>query len=349
MNSLVSDQPVTAAVGSAEVSSVRPPAHRSVGARLRPAGRPPRRARPPASATVRRRVAASHVGATAASGLRGRGGAGFPTRGQDALRRRRPPPPRWWLPTAPRASRPASRTKTLAGDRPAPGAGRGRRSADALGASRGRRVRRTVRPPLYRPVLDRALSERRAARSDNVDIRIEATPDRYVAGEASALVHPGSTAVRPNRPSALHQTFPKQGRPATARPSSTTSKPSPTSPSSLGTAPPGSAPPSAPRPTPGSSLVTVSGAIPATVVEVDLGTPVLDVLQPGRRRSPHVSGVLVGGYGGAWSGTRSVVGRLRAGSAGLDRRHHGRRRHGGPAARRMRSGRDGSRRALHGR
>ena len=50
---------------------------------------------------------------------------------------------------------------------------------------------------------------------------------------------------------------------------------------------------------PGTTLVTVSGAIPATVVEVDLGTPVLDLLQR-VGVDPHVSGVLVGGYGGAW-------------------------------------------------
>lgn len=52
---------------------------------------------------------------------------------------------------------------------------------------------------------------------------------------------------------------------------------------------------------PGTTLVTLSGAIAAAVVEVDLGTPILDVL----RRvgiGADVSGVLIGGYGGTWLG-----------------------------------------------
>jgi len=51
---------------------------------------------------------------------------------------------------------------------------------------------------------------------------------------------------------------------------------------------------------PGSTLVTVSGAVGTPgVVEVELGTPVDDIVARMEPTGP-VSGLLVGGYGGAW-------------------------------------------------
>ncbi len=51
---------------------------------------------------------------------------------------------------------------------------------------------------------------------------------------------------------------------------------------------------------PGSTLVTVSGAVDSPgVLEVELGTPLHDILQRAGVNS-ELSGVLLGGYGGAW-------------------------------------------------
>lgn len=51
---------------------------------------------------------------------------------------------------------------------------------------------------------------------------------------------------------------------------------------------------------PGSTLVTVSGAVDSPgVFEVELGTPLHDILQ-GAGINSELSGVLLGGYGGAW-------------------------------------------------
>jgi NADH:ubiquinone oxidoreductase subunit F (NADH-binding) len=53
---------------------------------------------------------------------------------------------------------------------------------------------------------------------------------------------------------------------------------------------------------PGSTLVTVSGAVRAPgVVEVELGTPVIDILER-VGLGAELAGVLVGGYGGSWLG-----------------------------------------------
>jgi len=51
---------------------------------------------------------------------------------------------------------------------------------------------------------------------------------------------------------------------------------------------------------PGTTLVTVSGGVGRpSVVEVELGTPVVDVVAAAEPLGP-VSGILLGGYGGAW-------------------------------------------------
>jgi NADH:ubiquinone oxidoreductase subunit F (NADH-binding) len=51
---------------------------------------------------------------------------------------------------------------------------------------------------------------------------------------------------------------------------------------------------------PGTTLVTVSGAVRSPgVIEAELGTPVGDILRRAGA-DPGLSGVLVGGYGGAW-------------------------------------------------
>ena len=52
---------------------------------------------------------------------------------------------------------------------------------------------------------------------------------------------------------------------------------------------------------PGTTLVTVSGDLPATVIEVDMGTSILDLLH-WVGLGEGVGGVLVGGYEGTWLG-----------------------------------------------
>ena len=70
-------------------------------------------------------------------------------------------------------------------------------------------------------------------------------------------------------------------------------------PSSPATDPSGSAGVGTPE-APGSTLVTVSGAVTVPgVVEVELGTPVVDIVRRAGIEG-DLSAVLVGGYGGAW-------------------------------------------------
>jgi len=146
--------------------------------------------------------------------------------------------------------------------------------------------------------LETAITERHRARRSPIRTSVVRPPGRYVTGEESALVswlneRPARPVLRVDksvplrvgrRPAMVHNAetlaqvaliarhgpewFRRQGTPEA----------------------------------PGSTLVTVGGAVRLPgVLEVELGTPVIDILDHAGLATA-VSGVLVGGYGGAWLG-----------------------------------------------
>jgi NADH:ubiquinone oxidoreductase subunit F (NADH-binding) len=144
--------------------------------------------------------------------------------------------------------------------------------------------------------IEAAIAERRRARASRFGVTVERPPGRYVTGEESALVswlndRPALPALRVDKSVPLRV----GRRPALVHNAETLAQVAliarhgPDWFRQMGT-------PEAP----GSTLVTVSGAVSLPgVVEIELGTPVLDILE--RAGVPTaLSGVLVGGYGGAW-------------------------------------------------
>jgi NADH:ubiquinone oxidoreductase subunit F (NADH-binding) len=147
-----------------------------------------------------------------------------------------------------------------------------------------------------------ALAHALAGRSDGVEVYLEDVPDAFVAGEERALVHhlnggpPKPTMRRPFE-RGVH------GRPTLVQNVETLAN--------LGLIARYGADRFRERGTaeePGTVLVTVLGAVRRPgVAEVELGTPIRDVLQRcgGLTAVPHA--VLVGGYFGTWLRGRDVL------------------------------------------
>jgi NADH:ubiquinone oxidoreductase subunit F (NADH-binding) len=146
--------------------------------------------------------------------------------------------------------------------------------------------------------VSQAIAERRAAGYTRVSETIVRPPDRFVAGEESALanfVESGlslplfrtdkGTALRiGKRPALVHNTETLAHVALIARYGSAPFR-------ARGTAE-----------EPGTCLVTISGKVAQPgVVEVDRGTPLRDIASLGRPLEPAAA-LLVGGYGGAWVG-----------------------------------------------
>jgi len=125
------------------------------------------------------------IGDVEAAGLRGRGGARFPTgvKMRAVAKGRRPV-----LVANGTEGEPASaKDKTLLSIAPHLVLDGIAAAAGAIGASEAILcIERSASGCI--PVLQEAIAERRSARYDRLDVRVEETPDRYVAGEASALV-----------------------------------------------------------------------------------------------------------------------------------------------------------------
>ena len=127
-----------------------------------------------------------------------------------------------------------------------------------------------------REILDQAAAERRRARLDRVRVTICTAADRFVAGEASAVVHWIERGVPAPDRDAAHgcPTGAWAAGPRWCR----TSRRSRTWRSSPGTGHPGSAAVGTPA-EPGSMLVTVLGAVREPgVLEIAIGTPVGQLL-----------------------------------------------------------------------
>ncbi len=100
---------------------------------------------------------------------------------------------------------------------------------------------------------------------------------------------------------------------------------------------------------PGTMLITISGSVAQPgVIEVPCGTPLHEVVARGTPTS-ELRALLVGGYAGAWVPPRYFSYAVRIHSIANDRRHRRRRRGGRAGRRSMRRLRDGSNRPVHGR
>ena len=147
------------------------------------------------------------------------------------------------------------------------------------------------------PILERALAERAAHGFDTVAIRVVGAPNRYVSGEETALVSwlnggdakPMFVPPRPfekgvaGRPTLVQNVETLADLALIARYGAEWFR-------SAGTAD-----------DPGTTLVTLSGGVQAPgVYEVPLGSRLGDVLRMAGTDTADLSGVLVGGYFGAW-------------------------------------------------
>ena len=144
-------------------------------------------------------------------------------------------------------------------------------------------------------VLTEAIAERRAAHLDKIAIRLEATPARYVAGEASALVHwlNGGDA----RPTFVPTHLSDRG--VGGRPTLVDNVETLAHVALIARHGAGWFRAAGTATDPGSALITVSGAVSRPgVYEVPLGVPLASVLSAAGAAS--VSAVLVGGYFGTW-------------------------------------------------
>jgi NADH:ubiquinone oxidoreductase subunit F (NADH-binding) len=268
----------------------RPPAARLVDhlARLGP--------RPPTGRAL--------IGEAERAGLRGRGGAGFPTaikleavrsRGARLLQGRTP----IVVANGTEGEPLSAKDKTLLVHAPHLVLDGMLAAAHAVGADQAVVcVERDARPVIQ--ALGRAIEER-GREPDAVTLRVALTPPRYVAGEETALVNwlnggeakPTFTPPRPfergvdGRPTLVDNVETLAHLALIARFGAQWWR-------GAGTAT-----------DPGTMLVTVSGVTRPGVYEVPLGTPMRQVL---RNAGAHdVSGVLVGGYFGTWLTPRQAA------------------------------------------
>jgi NADH:ubiquinone oxidoreductase subunit F (NADH-binding) len=165
------------------------------------------------------------------------------------------------------------------------------------------------------PILERALAERAAYGYDAVRFRVAGAPNRYVAGEETALVNwlnggeakPTFVPPRPfergvdGRPTLVQNVETLADLALIGRFGAEWYR-------SAGT-----------PEDPGTTLVTLSGAVTKPgVYEVPLGSGLRDVLRMAGAECADLSAVLVGGYFGAWLPAKSAEG-LRLGVDDLRR------------------------------
>ena len=231
------------------------------------------------------------VDVVAAAGLRGRGGAGFPTaRKLAAVAEGRKP---FVVVNGTEGEPDSAKDRLLLGRRPHLVLDGAVTAARAVGA----REVVVVAPAAVHAPLARAIDDRSAR--DEPELRLVAAAEGYVAGEETAVIahvegRPPVPRVAPPRPAemGLH------GRPTLVQNAETLAhlglivRHGAEWFRSVGTAE-----------RPGTTLVTVSGAVGRRGVhEVPVGTPVDELLRLAGGRSEPLRGLLVGGYFGAWIG-----------------------------------------------
>ena len=239
-----------------------------------------------------RKSGSALVGAVAASGLRGRGGAGFPVaRKLEAVAAQRGRP--IVVVNGTEGEPPSSKDKALLAYVPHLVLDGAAAAAAALGAEEA--IVAVGR--MSHDVIAHAIAERRHHRLDSIRLRIAVAPDTFVAGEETALVNllnggravPTFTPPRPfehgvrgaptlvqNVETLAHLALIVRFGPAWFR--------------TLGTAD-----------EPGSALVSLSGAVGTPgVYEVALGTPLRDLVVQAGGFTERVDALLIGGYFGTW-------------------------------------------------
>lgn len=235
------------------------------------------------------------VGAVEASGLRGRGGAGFPTGAKlrAILEQRRGPVV---VGNGTEGEPLSLKDKLLLRSAPHLVLDGLALAAAAVGAETGfLAVARSARGELL--AVRRALEERRRSRSDRVAVRLAEVPDAFVAGEESALV--AWLSGKPAKPTAVPpRPFERgvRGRPTLVQNVETLAhlaliaRHGPAWFRELGTAD-----------EPGSALVTLQGAVRRSgVYEVPLGFGVRDLVALAGGATAPPAAVLIGGYFGTW-------------------------------------------------
>ena len=235
-----------------------------------------------------------------ASGLIGRGGAGFPTaRKVELLRHQRGH--KYVVVNGMEGEPAAHKDFRLLSTNPHLVLDGAEMLASMIGASRIAVCVARDNPTLVNHV-EQAIHERARRNLRGPAIDLHTPPWRYVAGEESALVHwlddnESLPQYRRQRPSVLRldrhpvlldncETVGHVG--LIARYGADWF-------ASVGT-----------TDQPGSTLVSVSGAVPRpTVLEVALGTPLAQILAAAKA-DPHPRAVLLGGYGGTWLAARDL-------------------------------------------
>jgi NADH:ubiquinone oxidoreductase subunit F (NADH-binding) len=266
---------------------------------------------PPAAATEKSQRELIEL--VARAGLRGRGGAGFPTaRKLQAVADRRGP--RVVVANGTEGEPASKKDKTLLMQQPHLVLDGALWAAHVVGTTRVVLALERGRPEVLRS-LRLALAERSSAPAE-VPVELVETPPRYVAGEESALVHwlnggPAKPTATPPRPSE-HGV---DGRPTLVQNVETLAH------LALIAAHGGDWFRGAGEPEePGTMLVTVSGLRSRPrVLEADVGTPIVHVLERAEVDPSELGALLVGGFFGTW---------LSPSSAGLPLSRHALASHG---------------------
>jgi NADH:ubiquinone oxidoreductase subunit F (NADH-binding) len=235
------------------------------------------------------------------SGLRGRGGAGFPTgtKLRSVTRGRRPV-----VVVNGSESEPASgKDRFLLSTRPHLVLDGALTAAAAVGAERVAICIHSGAEGALTAVA-RALGEREALEPPSVDVTIHRVPDRYVTGEARSLVHflnggPAVPTAAPPRP------FQRgvRGRPTLVQNVETLAHLA-----LINAYGPGWFRELGTEKEPGSRLVTVSGAVERPgVYEIGVGTPIERLMRAAGGTQERASAALVGGYFGSWLDARAAL------------------------------------------
>ena len=232
-----------------------------------------------------------------ASGLRGRGGAGFPTGTKLAAVAAQPGRPIVVVNAA--EGEPASgKDRALLRHNPHLVLDGAVLAATALGAREAViAISETAALELTR--VEAAVAERRKRRLDRVAVRLVTVPDRFVTGEETALLR--AVAGRPAKPT-LKPPFPFErgldNRPTLVQNAETLAHLALIARYGAGWFREAGTPDA-----PGTALVTLSGAVARPGVhEIELGTTLGELIARGGGATEPISAVLVGGYSGGWVG-----------------------------------------------
>jgi NADH:ubiquinone oxidoreductase subunit F (NADH-binding) len=244
---------------------------------------------------TRRGPSSELIGVVAASGVRGRGGSGFPTAAKlQAVADGRGP--RVVVANGMEGEPASDKDAYLLAYRPHLVLDGIVAATAAVGADQAILAVDSRRQAVVRAV-ERALAERRAADTDGVAIRLVKVPSRYVAGEESALIHwvnggDAKPTFVPPRPF----TRGVRGRPTLVQNVETLADLALIARfgaewyGSIGHAS-----------EPGTALCTISGAVAKPgVCEIATGTTVGDLVRTAGGATGDIGAVLTGGYFGTW-------------------------------------------------